>query len=508
MSRVPRGGDRRRLVVVGAGITGLAAAWEASKDPSVEVTVLEAERRTGGKIRTTELETSGPTPIDEGPDNFLARTPQAVELCEELGIGDQLVEPAASRARVWIDHTPVDMPGGTMLGVPYDFDAVAATGILSPEGLARARQEPDRKWSAPSSDVSIGAFLGERYGDEVVERLVSPLVGGINAGNVHRLSLAAVTPQLWAAARAGGSLSTTLARAAEKMARARATAPKGVFRGLSGGTATLTDTLHRRLVERGVTITTGTTLHAISRVDGLWRLDTTGTTGTTGRSTDGGVSSSEPMTADAVIVAVPIREAARIVDGPSPDVAAMMRTIRSASVAMTTFVYPSGSFPDVDASVSGILVPRGAGLATTAISFGSHKWPHWSGSRADTDPDRTPDHAMVHPEAMPPEVLRVSAGHMDDPRSAALPDDELVERLTEEISMLTGSSAVPLRFRITRWRDAFPQYAPGHLELVDEMTAELARVAPTLRLAGASYRGLGIPACIESGRSAVRELLG
>lgn len=476
--------SRRHIVVIGGGITGLSAAWEASSSGSIDVTVLESTHRPGGKIRTSSI--GGPlgtTPIDEGPDNFLSRVPWAVELCEELGLGDQLVEPAASHAGIWIDGAVVSMPGGTVLGVPFDFDLVDKSGILTPAGLARARSELDGDWSAPTGDVSIGGFLGERYGDELVERLVSPLVGGINAGNVHRLSLRAVTPQLWAAAGTGGSLSRALADMAASTRGTSGSARPGIFNGLIGGIGQLISALQTQLPARGVTIRTDTSVHSVTPMGTGWRLATT----------DG------PIEADLVIIATPIVPTADIVTGLSTDVARAMRTVRSASVAMATLVYPNGAFPDIDPTTSGILVPRDAGLATTAISFGSNKWPHWSGSSPVDDPDG--------PGSGPPIVVRVSAGHIDDPASAGLPDDELITRVTSEVNMLAGSDSRPLRTRITRWVGAFPQYETGHLDLVDRITAELGEIAPTLRLAGASYRGLGIPACIDSGRTAARELL-
>lgn len=483
---------RRRLVVVGGGVTGLAAAWEASSDPSVEVTVLESADRIGGKIRTSTIDvphTPGsvhgaePVPIDEGPDNFLARVPHAVELCEELGLGDELIEPAASRAGVWIDGTVVFMPAGTVLGVPFDFEAVASSGILTPEGLARARSELDHDWPAPTSDVSIGGFLAERYGDEVVERLVSPLVGGINAGNVHRLSMQAVTPQLWAAAARGGSLSRALAEIGRRTSPSTSTGgrPPAVFRALRGGSGTMITALRDRLDERGVTVRTRTLVHSFEPV-GAGAVLTT---------------SAGPIDADMVVLATPIARTADIVDGIDTSVARCMRTVHSASVTMATLVYPADSFPEIEPSVSGILVPRSAGLATTAISFGSHKWPHWGTSGGDRT-GSTPAAATV---------LRISAGHVDDAASAALADDDLVDRLTSETAMLTGTTAVPTTARITRWTGAFPQYQVGHPDLVDRITSELWTIAPMVRVAGASYRGLGIPACIDSGRTAVRELL-
>ncbi|HNL47820.1 MAG TPA: FAD-dependent oxidoreductase, partial [Microthrixaceae bacterium] len=205
------GGAGRHLVVVGGGITGLAAAWEASARAGVTVTVLEASDRLGGKVRTSAIELpGGPRTVDEGADNFLARVPDAVELCVELGLEDQLIEPAIGRAAVWARGAVRPYPTRHVLGVPLDADELARTGIVSDDAVRAVAGEVDSTDPAPPDDVAIGAFIGGRFGREVVEHLVGPLVGGINAGDVDELSLRAVTPQLAAAAADGASLTLAL----------------------------------------------------------------------------------------------------------------------------------------------------------------------------------------------------------------------------------------------------------------------------------------------------------
>ena len=207
------------------------------------VTVLEASDRLGGKVRTSAIDLpGGPRTVDEGADNFLARVPDAVELCVELGLEDQLIEPAIGRAAVWARGAVRPYPTRHVLGVPLDADELALTGIVSDDAVRAVAGEVDSTDPAPPDDVAIGAFIGGRFGREVVEHLVGPLVGGINAGDVDELSLRAVTPQLAAAAADGASLTLALRH------RLAAAPPSGpVFRALAGGTATLVDTLADRL---------------------------------------------------------------------------------------------------------------------------------------------------------------------------------------------------------------------------------------------------------------------
>jgi protoporphyrinogen/coproporphyrinogen III oxidase len=459
------------VVVIGGGITGLAAAWEAGGRDGVDVVVLEAEDRLGGKILSSDLDLpDGPMVVDEGADAFLARVPDAVELCRELGLQDEFTQPASGRAKVFVDGELRWFPQQHVLGVPLDPDDLAATGILSADGLAAAVAETDSDEPAPDGDVAIGPFLARHFGRELVDHVVGPLVGGINAGEVDELSLAAVTPQLAEAAADGGSLTRALQR------RRAAAAPSGpVFHGLRGGTGRLVEALADACRARGVTI------HTSAAVTGCVPAD--------GRVVVGvlhGMERTERIGADAVVVTTPAPAAASLVRHLSTGAASELDAVQHCSVALVTLAYRREDVP-VPVDASGFLVPRDAGLLLTAASWGSTKWAHWDDGR----------HV----------ILRVSAGHASDDRGVTMDDAALLAGLAADLRTTMGITAAPVTTRITRWRNGFAQYTVGHLDRVDRIEAALQRDAPTVRVAGAAMRGVGIPACIRQGRTAVRDLL-
>ncbi len=472
-----------RLVIIGGGVTGLAAAWEASRR-GVSVTVLEASTRFGGKVRTSALDLpTGPLVVDEGADNFLARVPDAVELCVELGLGDQLTQPAVGRAAVWSAGALRPYPARHVLGVPLDVDDLAATGMVSDAALQRVAEEPERfaGTDAPGADVSIGTHLRDRLGDEVVDHVVGPLVGGINAGDIDELSLRAVTPQLAAAVADGGSLIDALRRRVDG-----APTQGPVFRALIGGTETLVDELVDQLRARGAELRTDTTVTAIRPTARGRRSDDGSESGSGQVPCVVALADGTTIDADAVVLAVPAPVGAEVLVEASPRTAAELRRIVHVPVAFTTFALPRHlvALPD---DLSGVLVPRDAGRLMTAVSFGSNKWPQWD------------DGTHV--------ILRVAAGHRHDDRPSSLDDDELITALQAEMSEVLGISATPVAARVTRWSPGFAQYAVGHLELLERTRSALDDDLPAVRLAGADLGGLGIPACIAQGRTAVRDLL-
>lgn len=453
------------LVVVGGGIAGLAAAWEATQQqPGAPVTVLEAGARFGGKLFTTDLLGH---PVDRGADAFLVRTPDALDLCHELGLAEELIHPAQRRAFLWTESDLVPFPEGLVLGVPTDLDALAASGIVSAEGLTRAARDLEEPETPIEGDTTVGALVRGRLGDEVFEKLVDPLLSGINAGDADELSLEAGAPQLAAAARHG-----SLIRGARAQ-RAAGDPEAPVFATLRGGTERLVARLVDALTERGVELSTRTPARGVRPgADGArWNVEIEGGT----------------LAADAVVLATPLTRDQRGIDGP---IASLLDGIAVdyASVSVVTIAHRR---TDVDhpLDASGALVPATTGRLMTACSFGSSKWPHWS------DDDVA--------------LFRISTGRARDARHLQLEDRALVDALSDELAAMVGIHGRPLGSAVSRWPDALPQYRPGHLDRLDAAETALAAEHPGVALAGAGTRGLGIPACIRSGRTAaVRAMRG
>jgi oxygen-dependent protoporphyrinogen oxidase len=406
----------------------------------------------GGRIRTPLFEGR---PVDSGPDAFLSRVPDALRLCEEIGL-DDLVAPQAGNTLLWWEGRLRALPEGLILGAPKQLMPVAASGLLSPRGMIRATADLVLPRKPGTGDMTVRALIAGRFGGEVADRLVDPLVGGIHAGRTDALSANSTVPQLVAAARSSRSLLLGLRRMAGD-------GPSGpAFLAPRSGMAHLVNRLTERLAEAGVEFRSA----AVNRLepDGRsWRAVPTG------------------ESFDAVIIATPAAEAARIVGSDAPP---GLSAIETASVVLVTLGYPALELP---AGINGVLVPASSGWLMTACSFGSAKWPHWA------EPGRT--------------VLRVSAGRDGDHRAMELADEDLLDRLSEEVTTALGTSARPDSWRVSRYPDSFPQYRVGHADLVSSIAAGLRDSFPGVGVCGASYHGAGIPACIASGRAVARSVL-
>ncbi len=436
-----------RVAVVGGGISGLAAAWDLREHD--EVTVFEGDRF-GGKIRTEPFEGRD---VECGPDAFITRSPAAVDLCGELGV-DDLVAPQAGGTLLWWRGQLRALPDGLVLGAPKRLTPLITSGLLSPAGLARAAADLVLPRHPLGADVSVRSLIAGRFGAEVADRLVDPLVGGIHAGRTEDLSSVATVPQLVAVARRSRSLLLGL-----RGAPASATGPAFLTPRL--GLGSLVARLTQRLQETGVRLCSEQ-VTGLTRDGRFWRLD----------------PGNEPF--DAVVLATNAAAASRILGDTGPPGLARIPT---ASVALVTLGYGSMAVPP---GINGVLVPRSSGWLMTACSFGSAKWPQWAA------PGRT--------------LLRVSAGRDGDERAFAFDDDQLVGRLAEEVGQALGTTERPETWRVNRWPDSFPQYRVGHPVLVEDINAALRQTHPMVHLCGASYHGAGIPACIASGRLAARSI--
>jgi oxygen-dependent protoporphyrinogen oxidase len=457
------------VVVVGGGITGLAAAWELSgsvgDDRPARVTVLESGTRLGGKIGT--LDVAGQE-VEAGPDAFIARVPEATTLCEELGLGEDLVAPATSTALIWTRGRLRRLPDNTVLGVPTSLRTLAASKILSFPGLARAGLDLVLPADTSTDDRSIAALVDSRLGREVRQRVVDPLLGGIHAGSTEHLSLAATAPQLDAASCEHRSLMRGL-RALAPAPPAPPAAPRPVFLTIAGGLDRLVTELASQLAGRGVDLRTGVPVEELEVSGGRWQLSTP--------------QGSVP--ADGVVLTLPSFVAADLLAPVAPAAASELDAIEHASVVLVTLVYPADAVP-MTPGVSGFLVPWVDSRLMTACTWLSAKWPGLARSGQS--------------------VIRVSAGRWGDERALELGDDELVRRLRTELEDAMGIAARPDDAAVGRWPRSFPQYLVGHLERVARIRTELSR-QPGLAVAGASYGGVGIPACVGQGRRAGRAVL-
>ena len=481
--------DRRgapRICVVGAGIAGLAAAWEVRQSaPEADLIVLDSASRPGGVIRTSPFAGRA---VDEGADAFLARVDDGTRLCAELGLSGDLVAPTTGRAFVHLDGALTPLPRSHFLGVPLDPDDISR-GLLSPAAMAVLRadldrgsafadpvtpaQQPDGGGADPEADRSIGALIRGRLGDEVLERLVGPLVGSINAGDCDRLSLRAAAPALADAARSDPSLIRALRRRAGE-GDSPGTSAEPVFRGLRGGMERLTAALAERLGP-ALVLSEGATACRVRN-------------GRDGRPAICGVQTPErSIDCDAVILAVGAAPAATLVEQWAPGAATLLARTQTASVAIVTLAYRAAAVPGVGTG-SGFLVPAAAGLHITACSWASTKWAHLGkgngGGRSDSI------------------ILRVSLGRHGDDGIVRRPDWALVEAARAGLAATMGLTATPAEVRVSRWPNAFPQYAVGHLQRTAAVEETLG--AAGAFCAGSSYHGIGIPACIGSGRRAAR----
>jgi protoporphyrinogen/coproporphyrinogen III oxidase len=454
-----------RLAVVGGGITGLVAALEATEKTGEGVVVLEASDRFGGVIETSELDG---VRVEGGPDSFLAREPDPVELCAKLGIADELVAPAVFGALVWSASGPKRLPAGSPYGLPVSPKAAWRAGLLSAGGALRASAEVMSPRQLDGADVSIADFIRRRFGREVLERLVDPLLAGTRAGDTGDMSLAAALPSVDHLARTHRSLLRAL-QAARRSGELPATAPP--FQAPRRGMGSLVDALVERLAG-SAELRLGTEVKAVSHSrEDTYELE---------------LESGTTLAARAVVAAVPAHRAAPLLHPLSVEAAAGLRAIRHASVAVATLIYPPETTLPAHGS-SGLLVPGGAGLTLSACTWVSAKWP----------------------QAAPPDgrkVIRCFVGRSGRHPALDLDDEALVRRLSRDLDFVAGVGAHPAASKVTRWERALPQYSVGHLERLGKIERALGR-HHGIALAGASYRGSGLPECIRQGRQAADRAL-
>lgn len=451
------------VVVIGGGIAGLAAAHRLLAS-GVRVTLLEATDRLGGKLWAGEIEGA---PVDLGAESMLARRPEAVELARAVGLADRLQPSATAAASMWTRGALRPMPKGHVMGVPGD--AAALAGLLSPEGVARIGREHDLPPAELGDDVAVGAYVAERLGREVVDRLVEPLLGGVYAGDAYRISMRAAVPKLFEAAKTHDSL---LAAVRDVQAQAAAQQEIGtVFMGIEGGIGVLPLAVADAVRAQGGDILTETPVLGLTRTAKGWQIRT-----------DRSV-----IAADGVVLSTPAWSAAALLAAESPAAAAELGQIEYASMALVTMAFRRADLAGMPDG-SGFLVPPVDGRTIKASTFSTRKW-GWV-------------------EAGSPDlfVLRTSIGRYGEEDHLHREDAELVDASLRDLGEATGLAARPVATEVTRWIGGLPQYPVGHLTRVARIRDEVAKL-PGLRVCGAAYDGVGIPACIASAERAADEII-
>ncbi|HSL06944.1 MAG TPA: protoporphyrinogen oxidase [Pseudonocardiaceae bacterium] len=462
------GAQRSRVAVVGGGISGLTAAYRLRTllGPAAEIVLVEGSRRLGGALRTVEL---GGLALDVGAEAFLVRRPEALGLIEELGLGGQLTHPTPATPTVRAGGRTLPLPTRTVLGLPGAAADVA--GLLSAQGAQRVAAEPTVPlcWE-PGQDAAVGRLLRERAGDELVDRLVDPLLGGVYAGRADALGLRATLPAVATALDCGAG---SLLAAAAAALPAGGLPPRGgrspVFGTLLGGLSVLIDAL---VAAAAVRPWLGLPVRGLARTPDGWRLEL------------GSSSHPEQLDVDAVVLAVPAPALRRLLVDPLPAASAAAGRVEVASSAVVGLALPLAAAQALPVA-SGVLVAAGESLSVKAFTFSGRKWAHASS-----------DEVLL---------VRGSLGRHGETRVLQRDDAELVDAVRADLATVTGITAVPVDAVVARWGGGLPQYAPGHLDAVAALEREVDGV-PGLAVAGATLHGVGVPACIGTADVAARRI--
>ncbi|MFE0747334.1 FAD-dependent oxidoreductase [Gordonia sp. NPDC058843] len=467
--------SRVRIAIVGGGISGLTAAYRLrhALGPDAHIDLVEASGRVGGVLHTT---TVGERAVDVGAEAFIVRRPEALELVTELGLADRIVSPTPRRPAVWSGERLHPLPTPALMGIPAGPAVV--DGLVDPDDLDRMTGEPERplRWEA-GGDIAVGQLVAERFGPSVVARSLDPMLGGVYSSLAGDIGVREALPALAARLDAGAP---SLTAAVGDLITAGAGVSGPVFGALVGGYAVLLDALR---TAAGVEPEILTPVTELAPSTEGWSL--------------GFGAGRDPRSYDGVVLAVPAWRAGDLLHQCAPELSAPLRAVRRASSVVVSIALAPGT---VLPEHSGVLVGTGEGLRAKAFTFSSQKWAHLAG------PDLS--------GADRPVSVRASFGRFGAPVPDESTEPGVADRLRrealedlDEVCRATGVAPVSSRVvdvYVQRWDDGLPVYAPGHLAAMSQV---LAARPSRLALAGSSYAGVGVPACIGRAGRAAAELL-
>lgn len=447
------------LVIIGGGITGLSAAWEAQQH-SVSYTLLEASDRWGGKVVSSEIRVNGSRfLVDGGPDTIVTRKPEAWDLTNELGILDQVENPGSETRGIYVLDNASPQP------IPLSPFRFISSPLMTTRGKLRLIAEPFQPARKDDGDESLGDFVRRRLGQEALDKFIGPVLGGIYNTDPNVQSIMVSSPVMREMEKESGSLFlAAIGRAFRPRKKATNGAKKPRFITYKNGLQGIVDGLTNQLTGD---LRLNSKVQSIKKDKSGYQIELT---------------NKDVISADAVVVATLANVASDLIKDISEEASKMLGKIRHNHIGTVSLVYKESDMPG-NLDINGLMIPRQEKRSIDAVTFSSKKMPQRFSS----------GHA----------VLRIFIGG-GKPEVAELSDERLLEVIQGELLDLLGIAALPVAHKIFRWEKGFPQAQVGHLEMVDEIETHL---PPNIALAGSSYRGIAVPDCIRQGREAVKKLI-
>ncbi|WP_077325006.1 protoporphyrinogen oxidase [Virgibacillus siamensis] len=458
--------EMKKIAIIGGGITGLSAAYYLQKEIKgnnlpYEVRLFEADSRLGGKIKTVKRD--GFT-IERGPDSFLSRKQPAVNLTEELGMGEELVRNGTGQSYILVKNKLHKMPKGAYMGIPVNVRPFLFSKMFSPTGKLRAGMDfvlPKGK----KGDQTLGGFFRHRFGNELVENLIEPLLSGIYAGSLDNMSLLATFPNFYQLEQEHRSLIKGLRKTTPKPKKSSGKKP-GAFFSFTGGLESMVDRLSEEL---GSIVSLNTAIDHIEKKDHGYHLL---------------LSDGEVYKADTVVMATPHYTVPKMFS--QYDFFDVFNDVPATSVANVALAFDQSAIKrDIDGT--GFVVSRNSNFRITACTWTHKKWP-----------TAAPDGKVL---------LRCYVGRPDDQAVVDLSDEEITDIVLRDLKKTMKITQQPEFSVITRWKNAMPQYTVGHNERIANVRADMDRELPGVYLTGSSYGGVGVPDCIGQGEQTAEEVL-
>ncbi|MDN6160363.1 MAG: protoporphyrinogen oxidase [Staphylococcus equorum] len=459
----------KSIAIIGAGITGLSSAYFIKKQrPDIDVTIYEASNRTGGKIQT--YRTEGYT-IELGPESYLGRKQIMKDIAKEIGLENDLITNQTGQSFIYAKNKLFPIPGGSILGVPTDIKPFLKTKLISPTGKLTAGLDLFKKSIEMNHDISVGSFFRQRLGDEVLENLIEPLMGGIYGTNIDDLSLMSTFPEFKQREEQFGSLIKGMRYEKEQRQKQRQLypgAPKGQFKQFRHGLSSFIEALTKYVLNLGVKIEFNTPIQDIIVAQKSYEI----------------VTSETKTEYDGVLVATPHQTFMQwFGNDPSFD---YFNTMNSTTVATVVLAFDEENIENTYDG-TGFVIARTSKTSITACTWTSKKWPF-----------TTPEGKVL---------IRAYVGKPDDTVVDDHTDEEIVNIVKKDLSQMMTFKGAPDFSIVNRLPKSMPQYHVGHIDRIKEVQTHIKTSYPRLRITGASFEAVGLPDCIQQGKNAVEELI-